>query len=84
MEPECIVPTYLAYMMAIYSLASIFYLIKTRSLGTPFKDSLSEEQLIIKAIASEVRGRIFMNGVILSGILLLYFKPFEGCNKMGR
>ena len=44
----CKISVYLAYAMAIYCIASIFYLIATRSVGTPFKDSLSEKQLKIK------------------------------------
>jgi hypothetical protein len=84
MDPQCIVPTYLAYMMSIYVSASIYYLLKTRTIGTPFRDSLTEEQLVIKAVVSEVRGRIFLNGVILSGILLLYFRPFAGCSCINR
>lgn len=84
MDPQCIVPSYLAYMMAIYTFASIYYLVKTRTIGTPFRDSLTEEQLVIKAIVSEVRGRIFLNGVIIGGILLLYFRPFAGCSCINR
>ena len=45
---NCIVPIYLAYLMAIYLMGSIFYLIMTKDIGTPFRDSLNEEQLKIK------------------------------------
>ena len=39
----CQVPVALAYFLTIYTFGSIFYLIATRSLGTPFNDSLNEE-----------------------------------------
>ena len=71
MEAGCIVPFYLAYLMAIYLFASIYYLLKTRTIGTPFRDSLTQEQLMIKMVASEVRSRIFLNGVLLGGLLLI-------------
>ena len=40
----CKVSVILAYAMSIYTIASIYYLIRTRSIGTPFKDSLTTEQ----------------------------------------
>ena len=42
----CKISIYLAYAMAIYTIASIYYMIRTRSVGTPFKDSLSETIMI--------------------------------------
>ena len=59
---------------------SIYYLLKTRTIGTPFRDSLTQEQLMIKMVASEVRSRIFLNGVLLGGLLLIYFRPFQSCS----
>ena len=43
---NCEISVYLAYGMAIYVFASIFYLIFTHNIGTPFKDSLTQRQLI--------------------------------------
>ena len=40
----CKMSIYLAYGMAIYCLACIWYLVFTRGIGTPFNDSLSEKQ----------------------------------------
>ena len=40
---NCVISVYLAYGMAVYCLASIYYLAMTRSIGTPFKDSLTEK-----------------------------------------
>jgi len=76
---DCIVPVYLAYLMAIYLLASIYYLLMTTKLGTPFKDSLTEEQLLIKKTEAKKRKEIFVTGVVFSGILLIYTEPFKKC-----
>ena len=42
---KCKISVYLAYSMAIYCLACIYYLVMTRNVGTPFKDSLNAKQL---------------------------------------
>ena len=70
---------YLAYAMAIYCIASIFYLIATRSVGTPFKDSLSEKQLKIKHESASVRRTIFYSGVAIGVVSMLIFRPFSRC-----
>ena len=75
----CKISIYLAYGMAIYLFASIFYLIFTRSIGTPFNDSLNEKQRIIKKKSSKLRGIIFIQGIFLGLVLSLIFKPFNKC-----
>jgi len=75
----CKISIYLAYGMAIYLFASIFYLIFTRSIGTPFNDSLNEKQRIIKKKSSKLRGIIFVQGLFLGLVLSLIFKPFNKC-----
>ena len=75
----CKISVYLAYAMAIYCIASIFYLIATRSVGTPFKDSLSEKQLKIKHEAASVRRTIFFSGVAIGVVSMLIFRPFSRC-----
>ena len=45
---SCIVPKVLAYVQLDYMIASVLYILSTRCMGTPFKDSLTEEQLKIK------------------------------------
>ena len=44
----CKVSVFLAYGMAIYCLSSMYYVFQTRNVGTPFKDSLTKKQKIIK------------------------------------
>jgi hypothetical protein len=66
--------------MAAYCLASAYYLVVTRTIGTPFKDSLTEEQLQIKKESSKVRRNIFCQGVLVSVLLLMCIRPFENCS----
>ena len=45
---NCKISVVLAYSMAVYCLACIYYIIATRSVGTPFNDSLTPKQREIK------------------------------------
>ena len=47
---NCSMSVTLAYGMLIYILASIFYLLRTRTIGTPFYDSLTDEQKKLSVI----------------------------------
>ena len=76
---NCSISIYLAYAMAIYVVASIFYLLLTRNIGTPFNDSLTPEQVKIKKNASTIRGRIFYMGIFGGLILSFIFRPFKKC-----
>jgi len=75
----CKISIYLAYAMAIYTIASLYYMIRTRSVGTPFKDSLNEKQLQIKKESAKVRRHIFYEGVGIAFVALLIFRPFSKC-----
>lgn len=63
---KCTVYYYLAFIMCMYVFASVFYLVRTRYIGTPFKDSLTDEQLKIKKESAGVRKNIFVQGVVVS------------------
>ena len=78
-EEKCTISKYLAYGMLAYTFASIYYMIMTRNIGIIFKDSLSPEQLQIKAEAASLRGSIFYQGIGLAIVLIFLFKPFEEC-----
>ena len=52
--------------MLMYCFASLFYFIRTRTVSTPFRDSLNEEQLAIKKESTRVRANIFMQGLAIS------------------
>ena len=75
----CKIPTALAYLMLIYIIACVYYMIMTRNIGTPFKDSLNDEQLEIKRAAVEKRRGIFYVGVAVATLLVLIFNPFKSC-----
>ncbi len=75
----CRMSIYLAYGMAIYCIASIYYLVRTRSVGTPFKDSLTPKQFKIKKASANVRRNIFYQGIAGSAIILFFFQPFKKC-----
>jgi hypothetical protein len=75
----CKISIYLAYAMAIYTIASLYYMIRSRSVGTPFKDSLSEKQIQIKKESAKVRRGIFYQGLGIAFVALLIFRPFSKC-----
>jgi hypothetical protein len=76
---NCKISIYLAYSMAVYSIASMYYLIATKSVGTPFRDSLTKKQLKIKKKSKKVRFKIFQMGLILAMVVLFIIKPFNKC-----
>ena len=76
---NCKIPIILANMMLIYILASFYYLCKTKYIGTPFNDTLSPIQRLIKAKSAQIRGRIFKEGVILAIIIIVVIRPFKKC-----
>ena len=77
----CNMPVFLSYITISYFCASILYLIMTKNLGTPFKNSLNKAQLLIKKISSEKRMNIFFYSFIFMLIILFIFKPFQNCTK---
>ena len=76
---QCKLSKLLAYSMAAYVLASVYYMIRSRSVGTPFNDSLTEEQKQIKNESKNVRKQIFVEGIILSAVALGLMTPFKEC-----
>ena len=75
----CRMSVYLAYGMAIYCISSIYYLIRTNSVGTPFKDSLTPKQIKIKKDSADVRRNIFYQGIAGAVLIMLFFQPFKRC-----
>ena len=78
---NCVISVYLAYGMAIYVLASIYYVVMTRNIGTPFKDSLTEKQRKIKRESAKQRKTIFYQGIAASIVLMVLTQPFNKCFK---
>ena len=77
---KCQVSKYLAYSMTIYTLASMYYVIRTRSIGTPFNDTLSENQKRIKKESADVRRSIFVEGGLAGAVIIILFQPFKSCH----
>ena len=75
----CQMSPFLAYAMLIYVIASVFYMIRTRSIGTPFKDSLTLEQIAIKKKSSKIRKNIFYQGAAIGLAIVIFLKPFQKC-----
>ena len=75
----CRVSLYLAYAMAIYCLASAYYIVRTRSVGTPFNDTLTPKQIAIKDKSAALRRNIFMQGVGGGLLLMMVMRPFANC-----
>lgn len=78
---NCKISIILAYAMAAYCLASGYYLIFSRFAGTPFRNSLSVQQIKIKRQSAGKRKNIFIQGIILASIILYFLKPFSNCLK---
>ena len=76
---NCTMSITLAHGMLIYILASVFYLLRTRTIGTPFNDSLTEEQKKIKRESANVRRTIFYSGVAIGVVSMFIFRPFSRC-----
>ena len=76
---KCQVSKYLAYSMAVYTLASIYYMMRTRNIGTPFNDTLSEEQRKIKNESADIRRGIFYEGALAAAAVIVLFQPFKSC-----
>jgi hypothetical protein len=78
-QNKCKLPVPLAYAMLTYIIGSIYYIIVTINVGTPFKDSLNEEQKKIKSESSKVRRQIFYQGLGVGIIMIIFINPFEKC-----
>ena len=76
---NCTISVYLAYAMAAYFFSSIYYLIVSRFVGRPFYDSLTKKQQEIKSKSVKTRRNIFYQGMIISLLGLIFFKPFHIC-----
>jgi hypothetical protein len=73
----CRMSIYLAYAMAIYTAASVYYIIRTRSVGTDFIKSLDPKQLKLKKDADNIRLNIFYQGLVGSAVVLYFYYPFK-------
>ena len=70
-------PSLLAHLLVIYALSNVFYLLFTRNIGTPFADSLTEQQKQIKADSGRQRRQVFLVSLVVSSFLVYWFRPFQ-------
>lgn len=77
----CQVSVVLAYLASIYIISTIYYLIVSRSYGTPFKDALEKypELKKIKMKSAHERGNAFYGGLAIGVISMVILKPFGDC-----
>lgn len=75
----CKVNSYLAISALVYIVACAFYLIRTRFIGTPFLDSLTDEQKKIRAESGRERRTIFMQGLGVGLLIAIFGNPFTAC-----
>lgn len=60
-----------------YTVACLLYLLLTRNIGTPFADSLTDEQRVIKRASSMARANVFLASVIMSTGLVVVWRPLR-------
>ena len=65
-----------AALAVAYTLASIVYLVGSRAMGTPFNDSLTDEQRRLKSASSKKRGALFLVSFAVSLLLFVLIMKF--------
>ena len=68
--------TALAYAAIGYAIACAVYLVATRCVGTPFRDSLTDDQRRILRESKRTRGAAFGTGVAVAVVVLVLWRPF--------
>ena len=77
---ECKVSIVLAYFASIYIIASIIYLLITKSLGTPFNDAIQKYPELVEIKKSSIERRdVFLQGLGVSIIIMCLLQPFSKC-----
>ena len=66
---QCKLPIWLAYSMLVYVSACVYYIIMTRNIGTPFYDTLTDDQINEKTESADIRRKIFYTGIIVSALI---------------
>ena len=65
----------LAYAALAYTMACVGYLLITRSYGTPFDDTLTEDQRAVKRASAEARAQAFWSALVVSAVVLALWRP---------
>jgi hypothetical protein len=74
----CVNYSVYAYILMTYVLGSVFYLLITRTYGTPFKTAVKEypELMEIKLKSVDARRKAFYIGLGIAILLLTIFRPY--------
>ena len=80
----CQISIPLAILAAIYIIASCYYVIRTRSLGTPFSDAVAKYPALvaIKQKSAGTRARVFYEGVVFAIISILIISLINANKKL--
>lgn len=88
MSYYCKVPLIFTYIMLMYLIASIYYMVVTRNLGTPYSDAVQQviessgrkdELDKLKKDSKDKRSYVFWTGMIIAAIFLVIVRPFNEC-----
>ena len=66
-----------AYVCLVYTLACLIYMIGTRTMGTPFFDSLTSDQRDLYRQSARRRGYVFAVGLLFAIALVAVLRPFR-------
>ena len=69
---------YFAFGALVYLLTCALYLLASRGLGSPFRDSLTPAQLELKAASMQQRSAVFMGSLLVSALVVFMLRPFKG------
>ena len=77
----CKVSTLFAYSALIYIIASVYYLMISRSFGTPYMNAVKKipELMKIKKDSFSKRSKTFYMGLFIGIILIIILRPFKKC-----
>ena len=66
----------LSQMAFIYIIACVVYMLVSPKFGTPFMDSLTEEQKELKNKSKKKRTKLFITGIVVGIIVVKCWRPY--------
>ena len=78
----CKVNILLANLATIYIIASIYYLVYTKTyFSTPLADMINKIPKLktLKQQSTKKRSKVFFFGIFIASFIILYLKPFKKC-----
>ena len=62
----------LGIIMLVKFIAVVYYVIMTKQFGTPFKDSLTKEQLELKKREADKRAKVYLQGFGIGSVIVFF------------